>query len=145
MDRRFCQHDNLEMVFRPAGTSKKPPYRAYAAFWSCPSRNPAHTINSETPPPQPATQPVPVATYQGQPAWSNAPVPPKQEEKVDWDAIAEGKVRHGVVTAVIEHGGLDALRGQIPTIDKAVEYIVTGKDLEGFFQYQDVDPSDVPL
>ena len=46
---------------------------------------------------------------------------------VDWEAISKGKVRHGVVVAVIENGGLEALKGQISKINKIVDYIMTGE------------------
>jgi len=42
------------------------------------------------------------------------------------DTDAEGKVRHGVVVAVIQHGGLEALKGQMPKIERIVNYIMTG-------------------
>lgn len=43
------------------------------------------------------------------------------------DPEAEGKVRHGVVVAVIQHGGLEALKGQLNKIDKVVSYIMSGE------------------
>lgn len=51
-------------------------------------------------------------------------------EAPDWDKIAEGKVRHGVVVAMIEHGGIEALKGKLPAIKKITEYIMTGEYLE---------------
>ncbi|MHC4397937.1 MAG: hypothetical protein ACYS1A_20025, partial [Planctomycetota bacterium] len=51
----------------------------------------------------------------------NAP----QGNKPDWDAIAEGKVRHGLVCAGIQSGQLKI--GGIPDILYWAEFIVNGK------------------
>jgi len=51
-----------------------------------------------------------------------APRPPGQP-KADWDAITEGKVRHGVLCAMLQ-GGLIV---HYPTVLKHTTFIVTGK------------------
>lgn len=35
----WCPVHGLAWVLKPAGTSKKPPYKAYGAFWSCSSKD----------------------------------------------------------------------------------------------------------
>ena len=64
----------------------------------------------------PATEPY--RAPQGAPA---APKAPKQSG-TDWDAIARGKVRHGVVCAIIQHGGMAALDA---VLDADIEEIAT--------------------
>ena len=49
---------------------------------------------------------------------------PQGKETPDWDAIAKGKVRHGIVCAGIQAGTL--VCKSIPDIDFWAEYIVTG-------------------
>ena len=53
---------------------------------------------------------------------------PVSEIKPDWDAIAEGKVRHGVIVAEIEHGGLfDLTDENLDQIEILVNYIMKGR------------------
>lgn len=74
-------------------------------------------------------QPAPAVPY-NQP--QNAPQPLQQanptartivQDKPDWDAIAEGKVRHGVVCAFIQAGKFDV---DVSIIDYWVRYIIDG-------------------
>lgn len=54
------------------------------------------------------------------------------EDKPDWDAIAEGKVRHGVATAVITQLGLVELTDEmVDLMEDWVQYIMVGKKWEG--------------
>lgn len=73
-------------------------------------------------PPQNPQQGVPQAP-QGADSPQNAP---QGRKEPDWDAIAEGKVRHGVVCALLSSRSLEAM----PVTDKIeywVNYIITGK------------------
>lgn len=45
----------------------------------------------------------------------------------DWEAIAEGKVRHGVIVAAIEHDGLLTLtEDMVAKAERYVRYIMDG-------------------
>jgi len=56
----------------------------------------------------------------------------QHDNKPDWDAIAEGKVRHGVATAVIAQLGLVELTDEmVDLMEDWVKYIMSGKDWEG--------------
>ena len=50
---------------------------------------------------------------------------PQQANKPDWDEIAKGKVRHGLVCAGIQSGQLPA--NNIEVVDSYLPYILTGK------------------
>lgn len=78
-----CPIHNVPFKLVPAGTSKTTG-KPYNAFWACPERGCREK-------PQVSTNMMP----------QSAPV---KEDKPDWDKIAEGKVRHGVVCAMIEAG-----------------------------------------
>ena len=58
--------------------------------------------------------------------------PVSKTESPDWDAIAEGKVRHGVATAVIAQLGLVELTDEmVDLMEDWVKYIMEGKNWEG--------------
>ncbi len=78
----ICEQCQNEMKLIPAGTSKKTG-KPYKSFWSCPN---GHT--------------APYTTYAG----STAPKAAITKAEPDWDKIAVGKVRHGLVCAMIENG-----------------------------------------
>lgn len=95
-----CLQCGAELKLIPAGTSKKTG-RAYGAFYSCPSGH-------RQPPIQQNQQPTYV-----------------KEEKVDWDSIAKGKVRHGLVCAMIEKGwDYDRIKAELPAF---VDLIILDK------------------
>lgn len=73
-----CTICGEEVKLIPAGISKKTG-KPYSAFWSCPNR---HIQNMPAPK---AIKPV-VQT----------------SKEPDWEAISRGKVRHGLVCAMIE-------------------------------------------
>ncbi|KKM95443.1 hypothetical protein LCGC14_1188140 [marine sediment metagenome] len=50
---------------------------------------------------------------------------PQQPNQPDWDEIAKGKVRHGLVCAGIQSGQLPA--NNIEVVDSYLPYILTGK------------------
>ncbi len=61
--------------------------------------------------------------------------PPQQrqapQDKPDWDKIAEGKVRHGIVCAAIQSGQVVCADEQ--AVDAWVEYVMGRKANTGFF------------
>ena len=63
-------------------------------------------------------------------ASQNAPQAPQQaaqEPKPDWDAIAQGKVRHGLVCAYLAAGKEFGKDFKLGDIDYWAEFIMTGK------------------
>lgn len=132
-----CPVHNFEFHLIPAGFSKtkKLPNgnpKPYDAFWACPERGCTQKPVSEAKNQvldemQSDRQSMSGNAFNDSLGTPEAPVTPQKEEKVDWDAIALGKVRHGVVVAVIEHGGLEALKGQLSKINRVVDFIMTGE------------------
>ena len=58
--------------------------------------------------------------------------PSQNSDQPDWDRIAEGKVRHGVATAVIAQLGLVELTDEmVDLMEDWVKYIMEGKDWGG--------------
>lgn len=49
-----------------------------------------------------------------------------EQTKKGYEDEARGKTRCAVVTAIIQHGGLEELKGQMEKIDKVVDYIMDG-------------------
>lgn len=86
------------------GNYQGTPYTGYSGFW-----NNKAQVNQQ--PRQALPQP------------QQGPQPPRQSTKApDWDAIAEGKVRHGLVCANIESGGILTLA----ELEDWKTYIMTG-------------------
>ena len=84
---------------------------------------------------QQAQQQAPQQQAQGQ----------SQQQKPDWDAIALGKVRHGIVCAFIQRGGEQPSTQQI---EYWVQYVMTGKPPlppEGESVKYEVDPNKAPF
>ena len=90
-----CPVHNLPFRLIPAGTSKKTG-RSYTAFWACPERGcPEKPEEGKTP------------TYTPSPSMNVKPYIPNPalvKEEPDWEKITEGKVRHGVVCAMLQAG-----------------------------------------
>ncbi len=89
----------------------------YGGFWNSTAQT------------RPLNQQVANAPLQGQQGL-NCPQPttkpsyqPNAKKEVDWDAIAEGKVRHGVLCAMLQ-GGLEV---DYQAILEYTQFIVTGK------------------
>lgn len=102
------------------GTFQGQPYTGYSGFW-----------NSS---PQVNQQPNQQSPQQGRQAPSRAP----KQDKPDWDAIAEGKVRHGIVCAAIQSG-------QIKIVDEGnieywKNYIINGEVHKPIAQEDDAPP-----
>lgn len=73
----------------------------------------------------PAALQTPQNPQQGaQPPAQATNTPQTQNTTPDWDAIAEGKVRHGVVCAYIQSGS----SLELASIERWVKYIMTGID-----------------
>ena len=64
---------------------------------------------------------------QGQRAPQQAAQRPNAKKDVDWDAIAEGKVRHGVLCAMLQ-GGLEV---DYPAILEYTRFVITGQIPQG--------------
>lgn len=94
------------------GTFQGTPYTGYSGFW-----NNKAQVNQQS---QPATQQS-TAPPQPQQGTQQARQPVKPKEP-DWDAIAEGKVRHGLVCAYIQGG----LKLSLEDLEKWKTYIMTG-------------------
>jgi hypothetical protein len=65
-------------------------------------------------------------TRQQAPQQQAPPQQAPQANKPDWDAISRGKVRHGVVCALLSSRGLENMP-DIPEIEQWVDYIMTGE------------------
>ena len=90
------------MKLIPAGFSQKTG-RNYDAFYACPNKCQQQKKNGGGAAPRPA-QP--------------------QQQQPDWDNIALGKVRHGVLTSMIQAGwSFDRAKGEV---DAWVELIMAG-------------------
>ncbi len=73
------------------------------------------------------------------PQATKAPQPTPQANKPpDWDAIAEGKVRHGVVCALLSSRSLEAMP-VTEKIDYWVNYIITGKVPDPNLKWEEKD------
>jgi len=88
------------------GNYQGKPYTGYSGFWNNQAK-----VNqrSQQTPPQPPQAPQQTAQD-------------TKAKEPDWDAIAEGKVRHGLVCAYIQ-GGVEPL---IDNLEKWKTYIMTG-------------------
>ncbi len=104
------------------------PYTGYSGFWNdraqvnqaAPQTAPQASYNAPQNPQQPAQR-----TNVPQPA-PQRPNTPQRKEEPDWDAIAKGKVRHGIVCAGIQFGSI--ICKSIPDVDFWTEYVMTGKE-----------------
>lgn len=85
-----CPIHHVEFREVPAGVSKTTG-KPYNAFMACPERG------CREKPPKPEWAPEAVRQQY-------APTTVVKEDKPDWDKIAEGKVRHGVICAMLENG-----------------------------------------
>lgn len=87
-------------------------------------------------------QSAPREAQQGSP---RPPESPNGTKEPDWDAIAEGKVRHGVLCAMLQ-GGLIV---HYPTVLKHTRFIVTGKIPDepnpGFSDNPEEPEGDIPF
>lgn len=101
---QVCPEHGVEFAWVPPGISKKNG-KPYQGFHACPVRGCRE---------RPAIEARPVAAA---PA-----VQPKKQP--DWDAIAIGKVRHGIVCALIQAGrSADAIYSEAPDL---VGFVMTG-------------------
>lgn len=71
-----CQICNSEMKMIPAGVSKSTG-KPYSTFYACPNK-----------------------CRQG----ATAPQAPQAKKDPDWESISRGKVRHGIVCAMLQNG-----------------------------------------
>lgn len=104
------------------GNYQGTPYTGFSGFWDDRAQvnQPAPQAPQGVPqsPQQPAQRPnVP----QPAPQRSNMP-----QREPDWDAIAKGKVRHGIVCAGIQFGSI--ICKSIPDVDFWTEYVMTGTE-----------------
>jgi len=127
-NKQICQLCGAEKRFIQAGVSKNTG-KPYSAFWACPNR--CITIKNT-----PLPELTPVApqnkSYQAQPA-----------QPVDWDKIAEGKVRHGVAIAFIEKGKtFDEAKLEM---GKWVNWIMKGSSLDSGMGDNDPEMGEPPF
>ncbi len=94
------------------GTYQNTPYTGYSGFWDSKTQVAQQTVGG-----------YPKLSPQGQQAPQQAAQRPNAKKDVDWDAIAEGKVRHGVLCAMLQ-GGLEI---DYKAILEYTQFIVTGK------------------
>jgi len=109
----LCSKCQTELTYIKAGVSKKTG-KPYNAFYSCPNCKATQNITSE-----------------------RQAAPDKFKAQLEQNGETEGRVRHGVVVAVIEKEGINAVPLKIQEINKAVQFIMTG-------QYPSPAEEDVP-
>lgn len=116
MQPKPCAICGQPMDYIRGGVSKKTG-EAYNAFWACSDRT--HK--------QPrSTTPQPVGEYTGNPRFADpSPPPSSSNAKPDWDAIAEGKVRHGFAIEAFKMK-MDLTEELVQTIDGWTKYVMTG-------------------
>jgi len=98
------------------GNYKGQPYIGYSGFWNSNAQVAPHN-----------TQQAPQATNSPQSA-------PQGKKDPDWDAIAEGKVRHGILCAMLS-GGISV---DYEEVLRHTTFVMTGKNHDA---YPDPDPS----
>ncbi len=98
------------------------PYTGYSGFWD--DRAQVNQTTSQAAPQAPQTMPQRPQRTNVPPNAPQRPNMPQREEKPDWDAIAKGKVRHGIVCAGIQFGSI--ICKSIPDVDFWTEYVMTG-------------------
>ena len=106
-----------------AGTGKWKNNKYLGGFWDS-----SAAIIDSPPQAQQAPQNAPQSTNRAKPA-------PQAKKEPDWDAIAEGKVRHGVVCAFIAAGK----KPTIEDIEYWVNYIITGKVPDPDLKWEEKD------
>lgn len=109
MSQTHCDIHGLPWKIVPAGVSKTAVNadgtpKAYSAFTACPERGCRQKPPLERPASLPPKTPMVPATPTPQNPAGDGFTPKLVKEEPDWDAIAQGKVRHGVVCAMIEAG-----------------------------------------
>jgi len=124
----FCQVHNQEFKQIPAGISKKTG-RPYNAFFVCPvapckEKPPKHTV------PLDESEPLDKAISTNRSideSYTKARTSAAKDEAPDWDKIAEGKVRHGIMVAHITRG--DKLTDKLKEeMEEEVDYVMWGPD-----------------
>lgn len=134
---KLCLICGYQMVLKPAGTSKKPPYKPYGAFWSCSSGDRTHSENITPPPPPVQAQPAPTPQPQYMPP-SVAPRPMVQPPQ-DYLKIEEDKqlriARESVLSTLsnVMQPQEDLVSGAYQLIEAAnilIDYVYNGKQLK---------------
>jgi len=106
----FLQQRHAFSISTFQGNYQGLPYKGYSGFWK--SKNKVNQ-QPQSIPPQPTQAPQQTAG------------PPKNNKQPDWDAIAEGKVRHGLVCAYIQ-SPREFTMATLGEIEDWKTYIMTG-------------------
>ncbi len=104
----------------------------------CLDKMPQAPVNQPTSPNAIYEQPAPLQAQQAASALPQTPsARNKQNGQPDWDAIAEGKVRHGIVCAIMSAGSVP----DYEYVEKWVKYVMTGQVVPEAA----VNPDDIPF
>ena len=145
-ENKTCPICGSPMNFRPAGVSKTSGKR-YTAFYACPNQQ---CVDPRTGKPHTEN----VSQFPMVPQDDVAPRTPTGigsgvTQPRDYDSENRGKVRHGIVVALVENtGSLDFSPATYAGIDALTEYVMTGKRPGGGVGSEgltDQEDSDLPF